>query len=139
MKIESNRPVAPTARRAKLSSNAGATFSPEDTASETPTASGLGGAASLNSVDALLALQGQSDDRSPEDRATGRAFTLLDILDDVKIGLLEGGIPHQKLRQLVGALGSERAMTGSPRLEGLLDEVETRARVELAKHESLIG
>jgi hypothetical protein len=37
---------------------------------------------------------------------------------------------------LVDAVRQERSATDDPRLEGVLDEIETRAAVELAKREA---
>ena len=139
MKIQSNRPIARPERKQAVKSEKTSSFTPTAAPESSRAASTATPASAVNSVDALLALQGQADDRSPEERASRRAFSLLDILDEIKIGLLEGGIPALKLRQLVRALGSERAATGDVRLEGLLDEVETRALVELAKHESALS
>jgi len=90
------------------------------------------------SIDALLALQGE-DFEGARRRAAGRAFTLLDILDDIKIALLEGGVPAAKLNALLGALSATRDDTHDARLETVLDEVETRAMVELAKYESRLA
>ncbi len=141
MKIDGSRPVTPAHKRAAKKTGDSTTFETSQSggASRASSAGGMGQASAVNSVDALLALQGDRDERTPGERAAGRAFTLLDLLDDIKIGLLDGGIPRGKLTQLIRALGSERETTGDNRLEGLLDEVEVRARVELAKHESAIA
>ena len=68
-------------------------------------------------------------------RAVRRAGKLLDILDSVKISLLEGGEPSAMLNQLKLAVGENRAEVDDPGLDGVLDEIETRAAVELAKQE----
>lgn len=132
----SSTPSTGPSRRAK--DKGGARF---ETTGETGAARRAGGAAptvGVSSVDALLALQGE-DSGALRERATGRAFTLLDILDEIKIALLEGGLPRAKLTELLGALNVTRDDTRDARLESVLDEVETRARVELAKHESLLS
>jgi hypothetical protein len=87
-------------------------------------------------VDALLALQGAGDFREAKKQATERAFSLLDVLDDLKIALLEGTLPRQTLLRLMETLKSQRDTTDDPRLEAMLDEVEVRAAVELAKHDA---
>jgi len=138
MKIDGNRPVSPSARRSKVKQSETSGFNVDSETPSARSATGLSGAQSLSSVDALLALQSEFEDRPASERASRRAFSLLDILDDIKLGLLEGGIPQRKLRSLVGALEQERAETGDSQLETLLDEVETRALVELAKHESAL-
>jgi hypothetical protein len=57
------------------------------------------------------------------------------VLDDLKLGVLEGGIQPHTLGRLIEAVRQERMRTGDPRLEEVLDEIETRAAVELAKLE----
>ncbi|WP_421787311.1 flagellar assembly protein FliX [Hyphobacterium sp.] len=91
------------------------------------------GASALTSVDAILALQSVGDFTEAKKRATERAFSMLDVLDDLKLALLEGGIPRAKLVALMDLLQSRREATQDTRLEQMLDEVETRAAVELAK------
>jgi hypothetical protein len=95
-------------------------------------AAGLGG---VNSLDALLALQQLDGPLERRRRATGRANRILDVLDEVKLALLEGG-GGGSLDRLVDAVRQERSATDDPRLEGVLDEIETRAAVELAKREA---
>ena len=68
-------------------------------------------------------------------KAVRRAGAILDVLDDVKLSLLEGAVPPEALDRLISAVRQERAGTDDPRLEGLLDEIETRAAVEQAKLE----
>ena len=97
---------------------------------------GLSSASAITSVDALLAVQGSGDFTEAKKRASERAMTLLDVLDDLKIALLEGGVPRAKLTRLMDALASRRDQVGDPKLEAMLDEVETRAAVELAKYDA---
>lgn len=112
-------------------------FTPDAQVSVRSSAAGsLSGASAIGSVDALLALQGGGDYREARKQATDRAFSLLDVLDDLKIALLEGRVQRQTLVRLMETLKSERDQTGDPGLEAALDEVELRAAVELAKHDS---
>jgi hypothetical protein len=62
-----------------------------------------------------------------------RAGQILDVLDDVKLSLLEGGVAPGTLERLVNAVRLERGEADDPKLRELLDEIETRAAVELAK------
>jgi len=57
------------------------------------------------------------------------------VLDDLKLAVLDGGIAPATLGRLIEAVRQERARTGDAGLEGLLDEIETRAAVEMAKLE----
>jgi hypothetical protein len=106
----------------------------------TPAASGpnqiarTAGMAGVSSVDALLALQdvgGPLQERRR--RAVNRAGRILDVLDRVKIAMIDGDLNQGDLERLKQAVREERAATDEPGLEGVLNEIETRAAVELAK------
>jgi Class II flagellar assembly regulator len=85
------------------------------------------------SIESLIALQESEDFRKARKMATERADTLLDLLSDVRLGLLEGALPRQALQRLSHTLQQQRANTGDARLEAILNEVEIRAEVEKAK------
>ena len=68
-------------------------------------------------------------------RAVGRAGRILDVLEDVKFGLLSGEVTADDLERLKKAVRDERDATDDVRLEGVLNEIDTRAAVELAKLE----
>lgn len=93
------------------------------------------GVAGVSSVDALLALQDVGGPLERRRRAVGRAGRILDELDKMKVSLLEGGLGPHDLELLRRAVREERSNTDDPRLEAVLDEIETRAAVELAKLE----
>ena len=97
--------------------------------------SGVSTTAAVMGVDALLTLQDIGGPLERRRRAVGRAGRLLDILDHVKLALLDGELSTADLQGLQRALREQREATDDPRLEGLLDEIETRAAVELAKLE----
>lgn len=96
-----------------------------------PTASVTG----VNSIDALLALQSVGSPLERRRRAVGRAGRMLDILDDVKVALLDGEASPDALDRLIVAVREEREDTEDAKLEGVLDEIEMRAAVEMAKLE----
>ena len=98
-------------------------------------ASPAGAVAGVNSIDALLALQAVGGPLERRRRAVGRAGRILDVLDDVKVALLEGELSTDALDRLVVAVREERDETDDPALEGVLDEIEMRAAVEMAKLE----
>ena len=100
--------------------------------SQAARASGVSG---VMSVDAILALQEMGGPLERRRRAVRRAGRLLDVLDEVKLGLLSGEMSGSRLEALRAAIRDEREATQDTRLEGVLDEIETRAAVELAKLE----
>lgn len=94
-----------------------------------------GGLTGVASIDALLALQSVGSPLERKRKAVKRASGILDVLDEIKVSLLDGQVTPQALGRLVAALREERAETDEPGLEGVLGEIETRAAVELAKLE----
>ena len=93
----------------------------------------LSGAAPLAAVDTLLALQSVPEAGEGKRRAVKRAGDMLDLLDDIRLGLLEGGVPKGKLEGLLRMVQSRREDSADARLAQILDEIELRAQVELAK------
>ena len=82
----------------------------------------------------LLAVQAAGDPLDPRGRAMHRADGIRDVLDGLKLALLEGRSMSGRLTELAAATARARETTDDPRLEAILDEVEIRAAVELAKH-----
>ena len=101
--------------------------------------SGASGVSGVVGVEALLALQDVESATERKRRSVGRAGRLLDELDGLKIALLGGDLDPAQLDRLARAVREQRASTDDPRLESVLDEIETRAAVELAKLEMARG
>ena len=97
--------------------------------------SSAGGVSTISSLDALIALQEVGGPLERRRRAVWRADNILGALESLKLELLEGALNPAVLESLTRAVREQRSMTDDPKLEGLLDEVETRAAVELAKLE----
>jgi hypothetical protein len=97
--------------------------------------SGVNGVAGVMGVDALLALQDVGGPLERKRRAVGRASRILDVLDEIKLALLGGDLNLSQLDRLRRAVRDERAQTDDPKLENVLDEIEIRAAVEIAKLE----
>jgi hypothetical protein len=89
----------------------------------------------VSSLDALLALQETLSPTERRKRAVRRAGKILDALDGLKLSLLGGDAPDADLQSLQTAVREARAETEDPELEGLLEQIETRAAVELAKRD----
>ena len=110
----------------------GAGFSP---AAPVTSASHASGPAGIGSVDALIALQEASGPLERRRRAAQRAGRILDVLDEMKLALLDGLARPDAFDRLRRLVREERAATEDPGMEGVLDEIEVRAAVELAKLE----
>jgi hypothetical protein len=104
-------------------------------AGEAAPASQVAAPVGVSSIDALLALQEVGGPLERRRKAVRRAGVILDVLDEVKLALLEGDVPPAALDRLMSAVRLERGGADDPKLQGLLDEIETRAAVELAKIE----
>lgn len=85
-------------------------------------------------VDALLALQGEEDVLTGRRRRQiKRSHDILDALDDIKVSVLSGEIDDEALLRLQGMIALHREDIEDEKLQGVLNEIETRAFVELAK------
>ncbi|OAN46642.1 flagellar assembly protein FliX [Paramagnetospirillum marisnigri] len=86
-------------------------------------------------VDALLMVQQMDDatEREARRRLVKRGEQLLDGLEELRHGLLMGEIPKDKMTVLAQSVRARRENCGDPRLAALLDEIELRVEVELAK------
>jgi hypothetical protein len=86
----------------------------------------------LAALDAILALQGVGDALTGRRRAVKRGASMLDVLEEVKADLLVGRITPERLDILAEQLQSMRDRV-DPGLDGVIDEIELRVRIELAK------
>ena len=66
-------------------------------------------------------------------KAHAHGESVLQRLEQIRMGLLAGRIPTQLLNELVRNLRRPRPGFTDPRLGEILDEIELRASVELAK------
>lgn len=140
MKITGNNPLrnAPVKRgkaadKAEGGGFAGALQDSAGGAAETGGSGGVTGSQPIGGIDALLALQ-EVDERDANQRqGVQRAERLLDGLEELRADLLLGAIPRHKLERLVDLVRSRRARIEDPKLLAILDEIDLRAQVELAK------
>ncbi len=118
---------ASSARRTSSSS-----FSLPDAAETTETRS-TAAPKTVGNIDALLALQGVEDPLERRKRSVKRGKTALDVLDDLKIGLLAGSLDASTVQRLRTAAADLKSTSGDPGLDAVLSEIELRVEVELAK------
>ncbi len=136
-----NGPAAPTTAPAARRSAATGSFSlpQEGAAAARP---GAGGAPTLGGIDALIALQGVEPVVHPEERrrrAVKRGHTALDLLDEMKLGLLSGRLDPAMLLKLKAAAAGLKDLSGDSRVDEVLAEIDLRVEVELAKVEMAGG
>ncbi len=92
--------------------------------------------AQVEGVDAILAMQESGDGGEERARKQARAYgvELLDRLGELQDGLLLGAIPKDKLMEIAHKIRSERKRVDDKHLNDILDEIELRAEVEIAKY-----
>jgi hypothetical protein len=93
------------------------------------------GASPIGSMDSIIAAQ--EIPNSTDGRSKGVLVQygdqLLDYLDEIKLAILNGAIPKEKLANLAQILRQNRQGCDDPRLNSIIDEVELRVEVEVAK------
>jgi len=94
-----------------------------------------GATSSIAAVDALLAVQAADDptERAARKRTISRADTLLDELEKLKLGLLTGSMTIGQVINVADVVASHREKVNDPALTGVLDEIDLRAQIEIAK------
>jgi Class II flagellar assembly regulator len=106
---------------------------PDDMTSTTETRATVAPKATAN-IDALLALQGiEEDPAERRRRSVARGKGALDVLDQLKLGLLSGGLDLSMVSRLRDAAANLKTSSGDPGLDAVLSEIELRVEVELAK------
>lgn len=96
-------------------------------------ASSASGVSGVSDVSALMALQGVEDVTERRRRAIRRGGGLLDRLEELKLALLQGEAGEGALDRLSRTLREERPVDADAELNSVLDQIDLRAAVELAK------
>jgi hypothetical protein len=122
-------------RRKPAAGSTGGSFSVSDTAENH--AQIVAGPGPIAALDSILALQDMGDATDGRSKGLAHGEQLLDILDSVRDGLLAGGIPRTTLNRLAVAVTRRHDVFADPKLQDVLDQIELRAHVELAKLEQL--
>jgi hypothetical protein len=86
----------------------------------------------LGGLEALIAIQTEDTTRERRRRSARRGAGMLDVLDELKLAILGGGVPAD-LQARLGASLRDGLPSGDPRLDTIVDAIELRAEVELAK------
>jgi hypothetical protein len=99
-------------------------------------AAGVDVASGVAGVDGIFAAQSvDAGGAGPEERKrrAARGAEILDRLEEIRRGLLMGAIPKDRLAELARIVREKREKGADPVISRLLDEIELRAEVELAK------
>jgi len=137
-KIEGSGPIRtsqPLRRASKSSSTSGSSFSSH--LDESEGASAAQDTSGIGNVSGVLNLQEVDDALDRAAKGKLRAEDMLDILDEIHLALLDGSLSTGKLINLSQIASSRRQEVDDPHLAEILDEIDLRAQVELAKFTSL--
>ena len=113
------------AERVRGTAGAGAVDSPQ----------AVEGTAPVGGVESILAVQEVPDATDGRSRGLLKQYgdDLLDSLDEFRLAILTGAISKDRLTELAQKLRQKRQDSDDPRLNEILDEIELRAEVEVAK------
>lgn len=106
-------------------------------ADETGGAAGVGTTHAVTGLDAILMAQSIDGDeaRKAKKQAVNRGNDILDSLNELRVGLLTGTLSGNRITRLRNLIDQHRGMVDDPKLIQILDEIDLRAAVELAKIE----
>lgn len=90
---------------------------------------------SIAKVDALLAVQGAESvtERAAKRRMHERGNKIIDQLDDLRMGVLSGTLTIGQVIDIADVVASHREKITDPELSSILDEIDLRAQIEIAK------
>lgn len=129
MKIESTVPVTSKGLKKKGGSVSGAGFS-DFMSGDVDEVDGAVPAMPLSSLAMLNEVEDATE--SPK-KAVERGHDMLDELEKVRDGLLFGGISVSRLENIQKLIAKKEGMVDDPQLAEVMEEIEIRAAVELAK------
>ena len=90
---------------------------------------------SIAKVDALLAVQAAEDPTAgaTRKRMKTRAKNVLDELDKLRMAMLNGNMTVGHMIDIADVVAAHRENVSDPALTAIMDEIDLRAQVELAK------
>ncbi|MDP1910398.1 MAG: flagellar assembly protein FliX [Hyphomicrobium sp.] len=115
---------------ARRTTAGGFSVSEQEAPHNTPAATSL---RAVSSLDSLMALQGIESPTERKKRAVAKGRRALDVLDDLKLGMLDGNLDGSTISRLKVAADGLSEGTGDPGLDAVMGEIELRVAVEIAK------
>ncbi len=93
----------------------------------------ISGPVAVGSIDAIVALQAVEEPSDQRRQAVETGDRILDLLDQLKIGVLSGQVRAVDLNRLKKTIERQLSVEDDPGLNDILKQIDLRARVELAK------
>ena len=138
MKIERSKQssgTSGTSKTSKKSSDSGGFQDFIGSLGETKGAAATAAPQSMTSVNSLLAVQSVEDptEKAARKRRTIRADSILDELDGLHMAVLNNSISLNHMMKLADVVSTHKEKINDPQMNALLEEIDLRAQVELAK------
>lgn len=89
------------------------------------------------SIDAVMALQSVDDALFAKKKAVQKGQDILEKLEDLRQSILFGQVKPQDLMKISDQLSSIHQEHLDPKLKNILNEIQLRAEVEMAKYAAL--
>ena len=140
MKVSGTRTVSPasTKKVGKTKASGGPAFAShlQDAKDEPDGLAQVSEVSGVTAVGSILAAQEVGDDDGQKARQQQQKYgeDILGRLDEIKQDLLIGAISTDHLANLAQTLRMKKSATDDPALISIIDEIELRAAVELAKY-----
>jgi hypothetical protein len=127
--------TAGTKKTERSKGASGTSFSELLSADEAEAPAHTTAAGAIARVDVLLAAQTTDDpaERAARGRMKKRADTILRTLDKIRVGMLTGTLSVGNMIDIADVVASHREKINDPQLAGILDEIDLRAQIEVAK------
>jgi Class II flagellar assembly regulator len=132
-------PKRPERKKIASSGNGGAfsslmdALSETSAASETVVANNVAASTPLSALDMLLSVQSAGEALQQRQKQLRHAHLTLDTLEELRHALLMGSVPIYLLQSIETRMGDMKHHSISPELRDIMEEIELRAAVELAK------
>ena len=123
------------AKKAEKSKGSSSAFGDMLGVDESTEAAHATGASAIARIDVLLAAQAAEDptERAARGRMRKRGDQILRTLDRLRIGILTGNLTVGNLIDMADVVATHRERINDPQLAGILDEIDLRAQIEIAK------
>ena len=141
MKVRGPGPSTQTGRSGKVGDKnkdkGGQSFEVSSTEESAPaeTAAPLNATQQIAYVDALLAVQGAEDPgaKASKGRMRQRGMGLLDQLERIRNAIVLGNLTVGHLLNIADVVASHREQIDDAQMTSILDEIDLRAQIEIAK------
>lgn len=134
MKITQNRPLAAPGRRRDVErAQTGTDRGLAAHVAAKPATSEPAALAPLAALGSILTVQEVDDAGAGRRQAVDRGRQLLDELHELRLALIDGWLPEESLHRLAAAVEQAGPDVNERELAAVLEDIEVRAAVELAK------